>query len=139
MVASEARTVDEYLAQSDPERRPALETFRKLVRRAAPLAVESMQYGMPSYMLGGQPFAAFNAQKNYLSLYVMDTDLVAKRHDDLGGLDCGKSCIRGREVEQFPLAVLSSILDQSAARRARGATSSKRAVRKKAAPKAKKP
>ena len=94
-----------------------------------------MQYGMPSYMLGGQPFAAFNAQKNYLSLYVMDTDLVAKRHGELGGLDCGKSCIRGRAVEQFPLAVLSSILDQSAARRARGA-SRKAPARKKALKKA---
>ena len=115
MVTSKAKTVDDYLERSDPKARPALEAFRKLIKRAVPRAKESMTYGMPTYALES-PFVAFNAQKNYLSFYVCAVDVVAERKKDLGGLDCGKSCLRASRLESFPLDVLAELTAESAKR-----------------------
>ena len=136
MVTSKAKSVDEYLAQCDASLRPALEQFRRLVKKAVPRCVESMTYGMPTYALAS-PFAAFNAQKNYLSFYVLATDAVTERKGDLKGLDCGQSCLRGRKIESFPLQVLAELTTESARRcgSTAPATGAKKRAVKKTAPK----
>jgi uncharacterized protein YdhG (YjbR/CyaY superfamily) len=113
MVTSQAKTVGEYVKTCDARARPAIVAFRRLVKKAAPKAEESMAYGMPTYLLGG-PLVAFNAQKNYLSFYVCHTDIVAAHKQELGRLDCGKSCLRGRKLEDFPLRVLERMVRESA-------------------------
>ena len=115
MVTSKAATVAQYLAQSDAARRPALVAFRKLVKQAAPKAVESMLYGMPTYSIGDS-FVAFNAQKNYLSFYVGATEILAQHRAELRGLDCGRSCLRAPALERFPLPVLAKMVRAVAAR-----------------------
>ena len=115
MVSSKASTVAQFLAQSDPERRPALVAFRKLIKHAAPQAIESMRYGMPCYSSGKTGFA-FTAQKHYLSFYFCDPPLLKAHARELRGLDCGKSCLRGRKLEQFPLDVLAPMVREAVAR-----------------------
>jgi uncharacterized protein YdhG (YjbR/CyaY superfamily) len=115
MVSSKATTVAKFLAEADPERRPALIAFRKLIRQAAPNALESMQHGMPCYTSGRACFG-FTAQKHYLSFYVCDVELIEKYAHELRGLDCGKSCLRGRKLEHFPLDVLAQIVREAVKR-----------------------
>jgi len=115
MVSSKASTVAQFLAEADPERRPALVAFRKLIKQAAPKAVESMSYGMPCYASGNACFG-FTAQKHYLSFYVCDVELIEKYAYELRGLDCGKSCLRGRKLEHFPLDVLAQIVREAVQR-----------------------
>ena len=130
MVSSKAATVAQFLAESDPERRPALVAFRKLLKQAAPKAVEGMSYGMPAYESGKTGFA-FTAQKHYLSFYFCDVELVEKYAEELRGLDCGLCCLRGRKLEHFPLDVLAEIV-REAVRRNRPPPSMKRKVSSKA-------
>lgn len=115
MVSSKAATVAQFLAESDPERRPALVAFRKLLKQAAPNAVESMSYGMPCYTSDKACFG-FTAQKHYLSFYICDVELIEKYAHELRGLDCGKSCLRGRKLEHFPLEVLAEIVREAVRR-----------------------
>jgi uncharacterized protein YdhG (YjbR/CyaY superfamily) len=115
MVSSRATTVAQFLAEADPARRPALVAFRRLVKRAAPKAVESMSYGMPCYASGRTAFG-FTAQKHYLSFYVCDVELIEKYAEELRGLDCGKSCLRGRRLEHFPLDVLEELVREAVER-----------------------
>jgi uncharacterized protein YdhG (YjbR/CyaY superfamily) len=130
MVSSKAATVAQFLAQSDPARRPALNAFRKLVKSSAPKAVESMQYGMPAYSSGKTGFA-FTAQKHYLSFYFCDVELVEKYAHELRGLDCGKCCLRGRKLEHFPLETLAEMV-REAVKRDRPPPSMKRKPRARA-------
>lgn len=53
MKASEAKTVDEFVAESPVEARPVLEQIRKVVMRAVPEADETMGYGKPYYKYHG--------------------------------------------------------------------------------------
>ena len=87
---SDAETVDQYMEELPEDRRAALSIIRALIRKAAPDAAESMQYGMPTYELNG-PLFAFASQKHYMSLYVTDTDLLDEFRPRLTGLDVARS------------------------------------------------
>lgn len=112
----EANSIAEYLEQIPPARKQAISTLCQLIRDAVPEAEESLGYNMPTYNAAGDFLAAVASQKNYMSLY-MDADVVAAHKDDLAGLNCGKSCIRFRRLEQLPLDVVRTMLQETVARR----------------------
>ncbi len=72
--ASGAKAVDEYLAKLPPDRRRSLKAVRAQIKAAAPDAVETLSYGMPTYKVDGQPLAYFAAFKAHLSLFALPTD-----------------------------------------------------------------
>jgi uncharacterized protein YdhG (YjbR/CyaY superfamily) len=109
---SKARTIPEYISGLSPKERSVVGTLNKIVRSAAPKASGSMKYGMPTYDLASR-IVAFNAQKNYFSFYA-DPRVVKKYRAELKGLDCGKSCIRFREIDDALLAILSKIVREMA-------------------------
>jgi uncharacterized protein YdhG (YjbR/CyaY superfamily) len=112
----EANTIAEYLDQIPPERKQAISTLRQLIHETVPDVEESLGYNMPTYNAAGDFLAAIASQKNYMSLY-MDSEVVAAHKDDLAGLNCGKSCIRFRRLEQLPLDVVRTMLLETVARR----------------------
>ncbi|HWQ21353.1 MAG TPA: DUF1801 domain-containing protein [Clostridia bacterium] len=60
--------IDAYIAQFPDEVQERLRTLRKIIRQAAPEAVERISYRMPTFVLHGNlvHFAAF---KNHIGLY----------------------------------------------------------------------
>jgi hypothetical protein len=48
----------------------------------------------------------------------MDMELVEGYRDRLGGLDCGKSCIRFKRLDDLPLDVIAAILHKTVERQA---------------------
>jgi uncharacterized protein YdhG (YjbR/CyaY superfamily) len=106
-------TVDEYIAAADPDRREALRALREVIRDAAPRAREEIRHKMPYYDYHGD-LIAFASQKNHFSVYVMGPRLADHLHE-LGKLDCGKGCIRFKQLEELPLDVLREIVRETAA------------------------
>jgi uncharacterized protein YdhG (YjbR/CyaY superfamily) len=112
--------VDAYVEQVDGPRRDAVRTLRRLCLEHLPEAfTEVLRYGMPGYVRQGETEGeiAFAAQKQYLSFYVVRTDVMAAHRDRLAGLSVGKGCIRYRRPEQLDEAVVRSILEMTAATR----------------------
>ncbi|MBX3141856.1 MAG: DUF1801 domain-containing protein [Trueperaceae bacterium] len=66
---SKAETIDEYLADVDPERRAELERLRALVRRIVPDVVDTMTYAMPTLLYRGRPLVYLTASKKHMSFY----------------------------------------------------------------------
>jgi uncharacterized protein YdhG (YjbR/CyaY superfamily) len=116
IVQSKAATVKEYLDELPEDRREALSRVRKLIRKTAPAATEGMQYGMIGYSLGPLLFS-LGSQKNYMALYVCDPAAVEAHRERLGKLNCGKGCIRFRELEDLPLDAIGDILAEALKRR----------------------
>ncbi len=116
-MASPDPAVDAYLTQVTGPRRggPAPE----LCLEHLPGFTEGMKYGMPGYWRGpvadGEGEIGFAAQKQYLSFYVMRTDVMAAHRERLAGLGVGKGCFRYRSPEQLDLDVVRSILGMTAA------------------------
>jgi uncharacterized protein YdhG (YjbR/CyaY superfamily) len=113
---STAATVAEYLAEQPADRRKALTKLRNVIRKIAPGAKESMQYGMATYELNGM-LCGLAAQKNYMAFYVCEPEIVDSHRAALGKLNCGKGCIRFRNVEELPLEAISAILKDARAKR----------------------
>jgi uncharacterized protein YdhG (YjbR/CyaY superfamily) len=114
---SQAKDPAAYLAAVPPERRVHLETLRALVKKSVPKAREGILYGMLGFTIDERPFAALAAQKNYLSLYLMDLyvqpGLREKHAAALSQLKMGKSCINFKSADDLPLATIGAILREA--------------------------
>ena len=79
-------------------RRDTLEEIRQIIMREGPKLKEGINYKMLSY--GDERGFLFhlNAQKQYVSLYVGDTNKIDPDGTLLQGLDCGKGCIRFKKT-----------------------------------------
>lgn len=106
--------VETYFSDLDPERQAALERVRALIFETVPGVSETMRYRMPTYELD-EVVVSLASQKHYMSLY-MDTELVEKYRSDLGDLDCGKSCVRFRKIDELPLETVRRIIEETVAK-----------------------
>jgi uncharacterized protein YdhG (YjbR/CyaY superfamily) len=120
---SKALSVVAYIEEQLPERRPALRTLRALIRKVAPKADENMEYGMPSYFLNG-PLCGFAAQKGNLALYICDVELVTKFKPRLGIKDCGKSCLRFKDLDGINLGAVEAMMKAAVRKHGRAARGS---------------
>ncbi|MER6076369.1 DUF1801 domain-containing protein [Streptomyces sp. NPDC001817] len=90
------RDVDSYLAGVTGDRAAALARLRELCRAKLIGFTETIAYGMPAYTRGGMAEIAFANQKQYISFYLMRSDVADAFTDRLVGQDMGKGCIRFR-------------------------------------------
>ena len=101
---SDAADVDAYLAAVPADRRAVLQAIRAACGELLVGFEESMRYGMPSYLRDGTGEIAWASQKQYISLYVTRTDVVAAHRDRLAGLSSarGASDTAGRTRSTWP-------------------------------------
>jgi len=62
-------TIDEYIESFPENVQSVLEKLRATVQEAAPEAVESISYDMPTFKLSGERLTYFSAWKNHVGLY----------------------------------------------------------------------
>ena len=107
--------ISAYIENLPPGRKEAIAAVRELILETVPQADETMRYRMPTYEAGGDFLAALASQKQYMSLYA-STVSVEEHADKLSHLNCGKSCIRFRKLDDLPLDVVRVILQETYAR-----------------------
>ncbi|MFZ0159922.1 MAG: DUF1801 domain-containing protein [Kineosporiaceae bacterium] len=110
---STAVTVDEYLATVPNDRLEALNRVRDLCLNGLAGYTEGMQYGMPSYSRNGVVEVAFNSQKHYISVYILNKDVLDPHRDQLK--DAGRGCIRYRRPDQIDFGLLEQLIRATAA------------------------
>ena len=62
-------TIDEYIGTFPEDVQPILEKVRQAIHTAAPDAVETISYGMPTFDLNGKHLVFFSGWKRHISLY----------------------------------------------------------------------
>ena len=107
---SNAKTVDEYIDAFSGSNRDLLQQLKRSILDAAPGAVESMKYKMPTYNIGRDVFA-FAIQKNYISVYVNKDDVISKHASRIGRHSRGKNCIRYSKPEHVDLSGLAALIN----------------------------
>ncbi|RLV64551.1 DUF1801 domain containing protein [Streptomyces sp. CBMAI 2042] len=115
MVQSSAEDVDQYLAELPEDRRGALTELRALCRAELTGFREVMAYGMPAYERDGTGEVAFASQKQYISVYLLRTDVREAFADRLAGHDMGKGCLRFRTPEKIDFTLVRDLLRATAA------------------------
>jgi len=91
----EVETPSEYLeALEDDWRKEKLLRLREIIFSIAPEITESIEYKMLRYGDSKTSVFHLNAQKNYVSLYVGNTEKIDPSGELLRVLNIGKGCIR---------------------------------------------
>jgi uncharacterized protein YdhG (YjbR/CyaY superfamily) len=106
--ASAMVSVDAYIAAHDPVLQKRLTQIRKLIRKAAPAAEESISYMMPAYKLDG-PLVYFGQQTHHLGFYVMPSGVEAFR-DMLVPYQLAKSAIQFPNDKPLPAKLITDIV-----------------------------
>ena len=88
-------TPEQYLSELEADwRRDTLTAIREMIQTHGPALSEGIEYKMLAYQLNGKTVFHLNAQQNYVSLYVGNTQKVENSDTMLKGFDLGKGCIR---------------------------------------------
>lgn len=109
---SAAKTVNAYIKEAPAARQEALTRLRELCRTILTDFKESMAYGMPGYSRNGVLEVGFASQKNFISLYILRTDvMLAHRYMlNVPGISFGKGCIRYSKPENIDYKVVEKLL-----------------------------
>lgn len=113
---SETEKVLAFLDTLPLERRLTLARLRTMISRVAPGAVELLAHDVPTYDLKG-PLFQLGVEKAYLALYVCEPNILDQFRERLGNLEIGTSCIRFRNLDDFPPDTLKEILQSAVASR----------------------
>lgn len=76
MAGQQAKTIDEYIAQSSEDVQKHLEEIRACIQKAAPEAVEAIKYAIPTFVFRGN-LIHFAAHKNHIGLYPTPSGMAA--------------------------------------------------------------
>lgn len=107
---SKAANVDAYLKEVPHERLNALIKIRQLCRDELKGYAETMNYGGPCYEKNGVVEAGFVSQKNFIGLYILKQDVMAKYKGELKGVSMGKGVIRFTNPERIDFAIIKKML-----------------------------
>ncbi|MFE6846836.1 iron chaperone [Streptomyces sp. NPDC057686] len=111
-----ADDVDAYLAGVPEARREALTGLRELCLAELTGFEEVMAHGMPAYARAGAQAGeiAWANQKQYISFYLLRTDVRDAFADRLAGHDTGKACLRFRRPSAVDFTLLRDLLRATA-------------------------
>jgi uncharacterized protein YdhG (YjbR/CyaY superfamily) len=100
--------IDSYIASFPKETQNLLEQVRETIRKAAPLAEETINYGMPAFTLKGNlvHFAAF---KNHIGFYPTPSGIETFKKD-LSLYDGAKGSVKFPVDKQIPFDLITKIV-----------------------------
>jgi uncharacterized protein YdhG (YjbR/CyaY superfamily) len=104
-----AATIDEYLAGVPDDQRAALQRLREQIQTAAPDAVETISYGLPTFKLDGRWFVGFGVTKTQCSFYAGGAPLQALA-DELSGYRLWKGTINYPCDKPLPAELVRKII-----------------------------
>ncbi len=89
-------TIDGYISTFPADIQAILENVRQAIHKAAPEAVETMSYGIPTFNLNGKHVVFFAGWKHHISLYPLPAGDAAFQQEMA-------HYIRAKGTIQFPL------------------------------------
>jgi uncharacterized protein YdhG (YjbR/CyaY superfamily) len=105
---AEYTNIDEYIAQFPPDVREKLREMRRLIKEAAPEAVETIGYQIPTFKQNGNlvHFAAF---KNHIGFYPAPSGIEAF-DEELAPYKAGKGTIQFPLDQPIPAAIVQKVV-----------------------------
>ncbi|MCL2586645.1 MAG: DUF1801 domain-containing protein [Firmicutes bacterium] len=105
----ETQTVEEYIAQVNPEHHEIIAKTRELIKECVPGVAEQISYRMPTYKLNGKVVVHFHAGKEHLGLYP-EADGVAEFLPKLGDYKTTKGAIQFPYKKGIPYDLIREIV-----------------------------
>jgi uncharacterized protein YdhG (YjbR/CyaY superfamily) len=108
MVGTQAKNIDDYIADFPKDIQKKLKDMRATIKKAAPKAEETIKYAMPTFILNGNlvHFAAF---KNHIGFYPAPMGIEAFKKE-LSKYKTSKGAVQFPLDEPLPLTVIGKIV-----------------------------
>jgi uncharacterized protein YdhG (YjbR/CyaY superfamily) len=103
------KTVDAYIKDFSENSQHLLIEIRNTILEVAPLAEESISYGMPAYKTNGKPLVYFAAFKNHIGFYATPSGHAAFQKE-LAKYKQGKGSVQFPIDKPMPLKLIAKIV-----------------------------
>lgn len=117
---STAATIDEYIAEFPPGTQAVLREVRGIIRAAAPSAVETISYAIPTFDLHGRHLVHFAGYAKHVGLYPGSSGIAAFE-DELAGYKSAKGSVQFPLKEPLPSELIRRMVEFRVAESAGGA------------------
>jgi uncharacterized protein YdhG (YjbR/CyaY superfamily) len=107
--ARQPKTIDDYLAALDDDKRAALQKLRRTIRSVAPKAEECISYQVPAFRLNGM-LVGFGATTKHCAFYLMSASTVEAHKTELEEYDTSKGTIRFQPGSPLPAALVRKLV-----------------------------
>ena len=115
-MSAKPRTIDEYLAPLNEEKKAALQKLRSAIRSAVPEAEECISYQIPAFRLRGRLLVGFGAAANHCSFYPGAYPIRAL-NEELKAYDTSKGTIRFQADKPLPATLVRKLVKARVAER----------------------
>lgn len=102
-------SIDEYIASCPAEIQPALQELRRVIRAAAPEAVERIAYQMPTFALKGN-LVHFAVHTNHIGFYPTPSGVEAFK-EELSRYKSSKGAVQFPIDSPLPLELIRRIVE----------------------------
>ena len=102
------RTIDDYLATLDVDKREALQKLRKTIKTIAPKAEECISYQMPAFRIDGKILLWMGAGSSHCAFY--PGGIVEQYTEDLKGYKTSKGTIRFQPDKPIPTPLVQKLV-----------------------------
>jgi uncharacterized protein YdhG (YjbR/CyaY superfamily) len=109
-VKPKPRTVDDYLADVQPEQRATLEKLRRTIHAVAPKTEECISYGIPAFRLNGHALVFFAAWAKHCAFYPGSSATLKKFRNDLTGFHTSKGTIQFTPDQPLAQALVKKLV-----------------------------
>ena len=102
------KTIDEYISNSPAEIQPILKKLRATIKKSAPKAIETINYGIPTFQLEGNlvHFAGF---KSHIGFYPTPSG-IEKFKKELSAYEGAKGSVKFPLNKPIPYALITKIV-----------------------------
>lgn len=102
-------TVDEYIEAFPEAVKEKLRQIRQTITLHAPMAVESVAYGMPAYKLNKKPLVYFGGFEKHIGFYATPTGHEAFKKE-LASYKQGKGSVQFPMNQPLPIELIAEIV-----------------------------
>jgi len=103
-----AKTIDQYLAALDMDKRTALEKLSKIIKNVVPRAEECISYQMPAFRIDGKVLLWYGAGANHCAFY--PGGIVEQYKDELKEYKTRKGTIQFQPDKPIPKSLVQKIV-----------------------------
>jgi uncharacterized protein YdhG (YjbR/CyaY superfamily) len=111
VVVGTVGSIDAYIAGFPEDTRRKLEQMRGLIKEAAPRAVETMSYAIPTFDLGGHHLVHFAGYKRHVGFYPGSQTVAEMFQEELRPYKRGKGSVQFPLERPLPLELIRRMVE----------------------------
>ena len=109
MTKKQFKTINEFIGSFPGDVQNILEKIRQTIQKAAPKAIETMSYGIPTFDLKGKHLVHFAAFKNHIGFYPTPTG-IKKFKKEISSYTWAKGSVQFPLYKPIPFALVRKIV-----------------------------